>query len=417
MGDRSGDRAGRDPQVTIRRVDVAIVGGGPAGATLAADLAGRGVEVVVLERAPTWRWRAGGVFASPAALAALRLTGLSASTIERVALPIPAMRVETPGGAVFRLTYGAEIGGPMAVGFDRSALDPALLEVATGRGAEVRHGTAVEAVQLDPRGSILHLRSNAGPTRLEARIVVGADGTPSVVARAAGVARSTRLSPRIGLTYHVAEPRAGDGIDARMRVLRDGYVGIAPVPGARLNIGIVLGPSWRGRLAADGARRTALAVARSVPPTVDDPGDWRDRPPADAIAGAWPMGGRVTRRAGPGWLLVGDGAGFLDPFTGEGLHRAFVSAELAGRAIVAALRGDRRAAPAYVRAMHRRFAAKDAVSWLVQAFLAHPAALEYAARRLAARPGVRATMGLVMGDLVPATRGLDPRFIAALLAP
>jgi flavin-dependent dehydrogenase len=403
--------------VTTRRVDVAIVGGGPAGAALATDLAGRGIEVVVLERAPTWRWRAGGVFASPAALAALRRTGLPASTIEQVALPIPAMRVETPGGAVIRLTYGAESGGAMAVGFDRSALDPALLAMATDRGAEVRYGTAVVSVELEQHGSTLHLRASDGPGSLAARVVVGADGTPSVVARAAGVARPTRLAPRIGLTYHVAEPRAGDGLDARLRVLRDGYVGIAPVPGARLNIGIVLGPSWRARLASEGASRTAVEVARSVPSTADDPSDWRDRPPADSIAGAWPMGGRVTRRAGRGWLLVGDGAGFLDPFTGEGLHRAFVSAELAASATVAALAGDGRAYAAYDRAMRRRFAAKDAVSWVVQAFLARPAAFEYAARRLAARPAVRATMGLVMGDLVPATRGLDPRFLAALLAP
>ena len=128
----------------------------------------------------------------------------------------------------------------------------------------------------------------------------------------------------------------------------------------------------------------------------------------------------MTRRAGAGWFLVGDAVGFLDPFTGEGLHRALVSTELAAAAIRAALdrpeRADR-AAAAYDRAMRRRFAAKDAVSWLVQAFLARPAAFEYAARRLAARPDVRATMGLVMGDLVPASRGLDPRFLASLLAP
>ena len=67
--------------------------------------------------------------------------------------------------------------------------------------------------------------------------------------------------------------------------------------------------------------------------------------------------------------------------------------------------------------MRRRFAAKDAVSWLVQAFLARPGPFEYAARRLVARPDVRATMGLVMGDLVPASRALDPRFLASLLAP
>jgi hypothetical protein len=67
--------------------------------------------------------------------------------------------------------------------------------------------------------------------------------------------------------------------------------------------------------------------------------------------------------------------------------------------------------------MQRRFLAKDAVSLLVQAFLARPALFEYAARRVASRTAVRATMGLVMGDLIPASRALDPRYLAALLAP
>ena len=67
--------------------------------------------------------------------------------------------------------------------------------------------------------------------------------------------------------------------------------------------------------------------------------------------------------------------------------------------------------------MQRRFLAKDIVSWVVQAFLARPVAFEYAARRIAARADVRATIGLVMGDLVGAGRALDPRYLAALLAP
>jgi hypothetical protein len=67
--------------------------------------------------------------------------------------------------------------------------------------------------------------------------------------------------------------------------------------------------------------------------------------------------------------------------------------------------------------MGARFRAKDAVSLLVQAFLGRPALFEFTARRLAARAGVRETMSLVMGDLVPASRALDPRFIAALLRP
>jgi len=57
------------------------------------------------------------------------------------------------------------------------------------------------------------------------------------------------------------------------------------------------------------------------------------------------------------------------------------------------------------------------VSLTVQAFLGRPALFEYASHRLASRAGVRETMGLVIGDLAPASRALDPRFLAALLRP
>jgi flavin-dependent dehydrogenase len=116
-------------------------------------------------------------------------------------------------------------------------------------------------------------------------------------------------------------------------------------------------------------------------------------------------------------LLIGDAAGFLDPFTGEGIHRALVSAELGAAAIHARARGRKGDLAGYERAMAQRFRAKDIASWLIQAFLARPAAFEYAARRIASRPDVRATMGLVMGDLMDARRVLDPRYLGALLAP
>src|SRR6478609_53884 len=140
---------------------VAIVGGGPAGAVLAARLATVGVAVLVLERAPTWHWRAGGVFSSPAAVTALRRDGLDAATLAAVARRIPAMRVETASGTVFRLTYGADDGGEPAVGFDRSRLDPLLLERAVAAGAEVRRGWNVTVVDL-AAGSLEARRPDGG---------------------------------------------------------------------------------------------------------------------------------------------------------------------------------------------------------------------------------------------------------------
>jgi flavin-dependent dehydrogenase len=231
--------------------------------------------------------------------------------------------------------------------------------------------------------------------------------------------RAPRLADRVGLTWHVADEPGGAPRDARMVVLPGGaYCGIAPVPGGRVNIGIVLaGRAWRERLAADGATRVGEHVLRSIPPLPGDPEAWREGRVTDAIAGASPLACRVERRSGPGWLVVGDAAGFLDPFTGEGLHRALVSARLASAAIHAHLGGEPGGLGGYDRAMTARFGRKDLVSLVVQAFLGRPALFEYAARRLATRDAIRATMGLVMGDLVPASRALDPRFLAALLAP
>jgi flavin-dependent dehydrogenase len=318
------------------------------------------------------------------------------------------------------LTYGAEAGGPPAVGFDRSRLDPALESIAVVAGASVRRGALVSGVELGdgrdrPARLMLH------DEEVYARVVVGADGVHSMVARAARVNRAASLPPRVGLTWHVRDPGPVAPRDGRLVVFHDGYVGLAPVPGGRRNVGVVLGPSWKAALAADGAEAVTRRILGDVRPLDGDPIDWSSAETCDRIAGASPLGARVTRRAGPGWFLVGDAAGFLDPFTGEGIHRALVSTELAADAIEAALaiggRGAAGAAKAYDAAMRRRFASKDAVSWLVQTFLQRPPLFEYAARRLAGRPALRATMGLVMGDLVPASRGLDPRFLAAVLAP
>jgi flavin-dependent dehydrogenase len=397
-------------------IDVAIVGGGPAGAALAIGLARRGREVVVLERSPVWHWRACGVFTSPMTVRALARLGLTEADLSSVARPLPAMRVETPAGTRFRLTYGDDGSASIraaAVGLDRSALDPLLLERARAAGADVREGATVRRVE----GTRLVLGGDERDEHIDARIVIGADGIRSTVARSFGVARSPRLGARVGLTFQVADPGPSVTRDARMILFRDGYVGLAPVPGGRVNVGIVLGRSWAAGLRRDGAERTVDTVLAAVPAAADDPVDWRAAERCDPVEGASPLGHRAARRHGPGWLLVGDAAGFLDPFTGEGLHRALVSARLATIAVDRHFDGDAGALAAYDRAMTTRFRSKDAVSLLVQAFLGQPVLFEFAARRLASRAGVRETMGLVMGDLVPASRALDPRFVAALLRP
>jgi flavin-dependent dehydrogenase len=396
--------------------DAAIVGGGPAGAVLALRLARGGRRCVVLERSPAWRWRACGVFSSPVAVRELRRAGLGDELLATLARPIPAMRVETHSGAAFRLTYGDDgsLRAP-AVGFDRSALDPVLLRLAADAGADVRRGVRVVAVA--PGRVVAREAAAERELIVEAPVVVGADGIRSAVARAVGVAAPARIGRRVGLTFHVEDPAPDVPRDARLVVFDGGYVGLAPVPAGRVNVGIVLDASWAGRLRTFGAERVARSVMAAIPPAADDPVDWSAPRRCDSIEGAAPLGHRARRRHGPGWLLVGDAAGFLDPFTGEGLHRALVSARLAAAAVDRHLDGDDDALAGYNRAMTARFRSKDVLSLVVQGFLGRPGLFGHAARQLAARPGVRETMGLVMGDLAPASRALDPRFVAALLRP
>lgn len=416
MGDRCGAALTRDV------VDVAVVGGGPAGALSAMLLARLGREVVLLERAPRWRWRACGVFASPASVAALRRLGVTDADLARVARPVSAMRVETPRGERFRLTYGGS--GAMAdsaVGFDRAALDPHLLGLASAAGADVREGATVTRLDFDgPRGSAMlsvgvgQAAGRDGRADIQARVVVGADGLRSLVARTAGVPRRAALGQRAAITFHIADPLPST--EARMAVIEDGYVGLAPVPGNRLNVGIVLGRSWFEALRNKGAAPVAQRILVGLLDGPHRDGDGIEA--LDRVVGITPLGHEVSRRAGRSWVLVGDAAGFLDPFTGEGLHRAIVSAELAAKTLDAVLAGHPDAGLLdYDRAMRARFATKDLVSRLVHGFLGRPALFEYAARRMAARSEVRETMGLVIGDLAPASRALDPRYLAALLAP
>lgn len=382
------------------RCEVAIVGGGPAGAALAIRLARAGRDVVLFERQPAYRWHAGGVFSGPAAVRELALLGVDAVGLG-VARPIPTMWLEVAGAPALALAFGHRTASdPSAVGFDRSALDPLLLDCARDAGADVRTGATARVV--DPEHPTV---SDSGRV-LRADVLVGADGLRSSVARAAGVLGRTWLPSRVGLTFHVA---ASDTVrDGRLVAFSGGYCGMAPVPGGRLNVGIVLGER---RVRADGAAAAVREVLASVAAPL------AEAEPLDHIAGAAPLGQTVRARAGRSWLLVGDAAGFLDPFTGEGLHRALVSSRLAAEVIERRLSGSPGALADYDRSMTRRFLGKDVVTVLLQAFLARPWLLRYGVRRLASRADVRERLELVLADLAPASTVLDPRVMLRGLAP
>lgn len=405
--------------MTHHSTDVAIVGGGPAGAALAIRLAEQGIDVTLFERWPSPRWRASGVYASVLTRGHLLALGVPKESVAALIRPVDSMLVISTRGPRCRLPYEA----PYACGVDRVRLESALLERAAAAGAHVLEGHAVTRIDRTPAASwMMDASGPDGRQSWRARYLAGADGPGSMVARSEGLVRPTRRLRHAGLTMHRLDPIASNAeipVAAAMVLGNGWYCGVAPVPGRRVNIGIVTTERYlRERLA--GGQRPIDMVDGIVAELPADVRRSADGSVSDALQVALPLAHRVSGRAGPGFVLVGDAAGFVDPLSGDGLHRALVSAELAADAISHARTGRPGGGDAwdvYDRRMSARFFHKDVLSWLLQAFLSRPRLLDHALRRLAARDRHRATFGSVLADLEPARNALSPGFLLGLLKP
>jgi flavin-dependent dehydrogenase len=119
------------------------------------------------------------------------------------------------------------------------------------------------------------------------------------------------------------------------------------------------------------------------------------------VRGAGPLATRVRNCAGAGYALVGDAAGFFDPFTGEGLFRALRGAELL------AAYGPR----GYADARRRAFRAKEYLTTLIQVFVQTPRLMELAISRLRQRPALAQQLANMLGDLQPASLAIAWRLL------
>lgn len=391
----------------MSRYDAVVVGAGPAGAAVAAGLARRGARVLLLERSRHPRPKACAEYASPRIVEELARLGLAADAWRTDAVGLLGMEIHA-GGRSVRVGYADDDGPRLAWGVDRMRFDERLARHAGNVGAELREGARVIGLERqDGRVTGVRIEGDRGAEdRVHADWIIGADGARSTVARLAGVERPVRFPRRLGLVAHYAG--VGELRDhGEMHVGRGLYVGLAPTPGGELNVGMALPLAEAIRPPA--AARFEAAIA-SVPAVASRLERARRVTP---IRGAAPIGQRVSRAAGAGWLLVGDAAGFVDPFTGEGIYRALRSARAAGEAILGG--GD--VEHAYLRARRRAFAAKTALTWLVQGFLVAPPLLEHAVRRLGSRPASALRLGSALGDLRPASDALAPRALLEVLAP
>jgi geranylgeranyl reductase family protein len=386
--------------------EVLVVGAGPAGSAVAAALAGQGRDVLLVEAHAHPRPKACAEYASPRIVEELRRLGISDQSWQADSLPLKGMRVIRGQDAV-DVRYRDASGPRSAWGLDRLVFDAGLAGHAASSGARVREHVALDSlIWSDGRVSGALASTQDGSLRIRSRWLIGADGARSRVANRLGVERPVIAPRRLGMVAHY-EGAADLADHGEMHVGPGWYVGLAPLAGGRLNVGMAMPLGERRRSARDRFQ----AGIDGIPAVASR---LADRRRLTSIRGASPIGHRVARAAGPGWMLVGDAAGFIDPFTGEGIYRALRSARAAAESLLA---GDAGAVERYLAARRRAFAAKDALTWLVQGMLASPPLMGYALRRLAARPATADLLGSALGDCRPASDALSPRFLAEVLRP
>jgi flavin-dependent dehydrogenase len=345
----------------------------------------------------------------------LERLGLLDGVREAGAAVFKGMRVTSPGGRELTLDFDRDA-GRHALGISRLALDMLAIERCRALGVEVIEGAQVRAVQRDgERVSGVQATVRRESIAVHGRAVVGADGHHSAVSRLLGLDVKLRWPRRIGLAAHYEGYPLRDEL-GEMHVSSRGYCGVAPQEQGRVNVAMVVDMDVFGkrRGPVEGYFEQAL---RGYPEMQDRlNGATRVTP----VRGVGPLARRVRSVSGDGFLLVGDAAGFFDPFTGEGIYDALLGGVLAADALSVALeRGDTSAASlaSYDSARRRAFASKRRAAWLVQAFVRSPRLMDYAVARIARRPEVESTMTGVLGDYRAAGAVLSPRFLWQTLRP
>ena len=321
--------------------DVLVIGAGPAGAAAGYWLARHGLDVVMVDKKTFPREKTCGDGLTPRAVKQIedmglgdqlsrfhRYDGLRATAHgKELELPWPTHPVYPRHGYVVR----------------RRELDTMVARNAVAAGATLLEGHEALTPVLHRgfvRGATVQAEGSDSPTDITAKYVIVADGANSRFGRALGTFRTKEWPYGTAIrtyweTPRHAEPWIESALDVKDRNGNPlpGYGWIFPVGDGTVNIGVGLLSTFRDFKSVN-TTHLLDAYAHMIADRWEiDPGNPTDK----ATSGRIPMGGSVGPKSGPTYLVVGDAAGSVNPFNGEGIDYAYETARIAADVLADAI--------------------------------------------------------------------------------
>lgn len=392
-------------------IDVLIVGAGPAGSSAAIRLARQGLEVLLVDRCRFPRLKPCGEYYNPEGCHLLAELGVLPGIHAAGAHPVEALQLVAGKGCGLVVPFAGLSSQNRALSLGREVLDTLLVEEARRSGAVVWE----EALVREPlweAGAVCGgvVRIDGVEREVRARLTLAADGLRSRFARCLGLGVGDGGRKKIGLA---ARYRLAAGVPPRvlMSAVGDGCCGLA-VRGGEANLGMVADGSRAREMGGDPAAFFQRELARF--PQLAECVDGSPKSLRTVGSLTW-----LTRRQSmAGCLLLGDAAGFYDPFTGQGVTFALLTARIAARIALEALADhdlSARRLEQYSRERRRLLGPKLLVQRIIQGVIAQPRLLDHVVDRLNRRPETARTLVGVIADVLPANQAMWPGFLARLV--
>lgn len=336
-----------------KRHEVIIVGAGPSGCTCAIFLARAGKRVLLLDKKSFPREKVCGDAVSGKSLTVLNKLGLLEKVQEQVHGTVYNVKLVAPNGSEVTVPFepaeGLDCAGYV---LKRQVTDNILAEAAKlEENITFVENFTVNSLTKDQWGNVNGVMGKIGASqidnapgaqqtqnlvRFDSKVVVGADGSGSVVARNVGLKSVPPEHLYMGIrTYYSGVADLKDEIELFfIDEVLPGYLWIFPIGNGEANVGL-------GILASD-LKKKGVHTNKILENAIKNSPKLKDRfanATTDGKVGAWtiPLGSHKRLNYGDGWVLIGDAASLVDPFSGEGFGNAASSGMFAAKCINEAL--------------------------------------------------------------------------------